>query len=165
MSAPFPDPTYRGVPGAAEQPVETQVTVDCDDAHAQARFWAAALGYLVEDTHDLVTAVLAAGYADRDRDTVEIEGRLAWGTMVGIKHPVDAAGPRGGGRRILFISVPDRVPGRNTWHLDLNVGRARVADEVTRLRALGATVQYEINEPSGAHTTMADPEGNLFCVQ
>jgi hypothetical protein len=30
---------------------------------------------------------------------------------------------------------------------------------------LGATVLYEIDEPDGCHTTMADPEGNEFCVQ
>ena len=62
-------------------------------------------------------------------------------------------------------SVPDRAPGKNKLHLDLNVGRDRIESEVARLTALGATEQYRIDEPGGSHTTMADPEGNLFCVQ
>lgn len=161
----WPDLAYRAPVRAPDQPVNTQLTVDCDDPHAQAAFWAQALGYLIEDPHDMVEAVLAAGYADRDRDTIEINGRLVWRTMNGIKHPGDVDGPRGTGRRILFIAVPDRAPGKNKLHLDLNVGRDRIEAEVARLTALGATEQYRVDEPSGYHTTMADPEGNLFCVQ
>jgi hypothetical protein len=152
------------LPGGPAAPVDIQTTVDCDDAHAQAAFWAAALGWLVEDVHDLATAVLEAGYATRE-DVVEIEGRLAWRTITGIRHPDDVEGRPGTGRRVLFIAVPDRAPGKNTWHFDLNVGRDRIDEEVTRLRGLGATEQYRIDEPGAFHTTMADPEGNLFCVQ
>jgi hypothetical protein len=161
----WPDLAYRTVAGGPKIPTSTQLTVDCDDPHAQAAFWAAALGYLIEDGHDLVQAVVAAGYADRERDTIELDGRLAWRTMAGIKHPDDVAGARGTGRRILFIAVPDRAPGKNKLHLDLNVGRDRIESEVARLTALGATEQYRIDEASGFHTTMADPEGNFFCVQ
>lgn len=161
----WPDVAHRAPRSRPDQPINTQLTVDCDDPHAQAAFWAAALGYLIEDAHDLVEAVLAAGYADRDRDTVEIEGRRAWRTMNGIKHPDDVAKPRGTGRRILFIAVPDRAPGKNKLHLDLNVGRQQIEAEVARLTALGAIEQYRIDEDGGYHVTMADPEGNLFCVQ
>lgn len=161
----WPDLGYRSVPGGPDAPINTQLTVDCDDPHAQAAFWAAALGYLVEDSHNLVEAVVAAGFAVRERDTVEIDGRLAFRTMTGIKHPDDVDGPRGTGRRILFVAVPDRAPGKNTWHLDLNVGRDRIEAEVARLAELGATEQYRIDEPGAFHATMADPEGNLFCVQ
>jgi catechol 2,3-dioxygenase-like lactoylglutathione lyase family enzyme len=161
----WPDLAYHAVDGGPGSPINTQLTVDCDDPHAQAAFWAAALGYLIEDGHDFVQAVVAAGFADRERDTVEIEGRLAWRIGTGIKHPDDVDGPRGTGRRILFVAVPDRAPGKNKWHLDLNVGRAAIEAEVARLTALGATVKYRIDEPGGFHTTMADPEGNLFCVQ
>ena len=121
----FPDLTYRTVDGGPQAPINTQLTVDCDDPHAQAAFWAAALGYLIEDGHDFVEAVVAAGFADRERDTIEIDGRLAWRIGTGIKHPDDVDGPRGSGRRILFVAVPDRAPGKNKWHLDLNVGRER----------------------------------------
>ncbi|HEY3338792.1 MAG TPA: VOC family protein [Propionicimonas sp.] len=161
----WPDLAYRAVAGGPVTPTNTQLTVDCDDPHAQAAFWAAALGYLIEDGHDFVQAVVASGFADRERDTVEIDGRLAWRTGTGIKHPDDVDAARGTGRRILFVAVPDRAPGKNKWHLDLNVGRERIEAEVARLTALGATEQYRIDEPGAFHTTMADPEGNLFCVQ
>ena len=161
----WPAPRYREVDGASSAPVSTQTTVDCDDPHAQARFWAQALGYLLEDPHDLVLAVLDAGYADRARDVVEVEGRLAWRTMTAVVHPADVDAPRGTRRRLLFQRVEDRNPGKNAWHLDLNVGRGRIDAEVARLTALGAQERYRVDEPSGFHTTMADPEGNLFCVQ
>jgi hypothetical protein len=162
----WPAATYRSVPqGGPAAPVFTQTTVDCDDPHAQAVFWAGALGYLVEDNHDLVEAVLAAGYADRDRDVVEVDGRLSFRTGTGIVHPDDVDAPRGRKRRLLFQRVDDRVAQKNTWHLDLNVGREAIDAEVARLTALGATERYKVDEPSGFHTTMADPEGNLFCVQ
>lgn len=161
----WPQLAYRSVASGPDSPINTQVVVDCDDPHAQARFWAAALGYLIEDSHDLVEAVLAAGFADREQDTVEVEGRLAFRIGAGIKHPDDVGGPRGTGRRILFQAVPERAPGKNKVHLDLNVGPDRIDAEVARLSALGATELYQIDEPGGHHTTMADPEGNLFCVQ
>ena len=162
----WPTPTYRPPgDGGPAAPVSTQTTVDADDPHAQASFWAAALGYLVEDPHDLVVAVLAAGYADRDRDVLEVDGRLTWRTMTSIVHPDDVDAPRGTSRRLLFQLVQDRDRDKNSWHLDLNVGRGNIDAEVTRLTALGAVQRYKVDEPSGFHTTMADPEGNLFCVQ
>jgi hypothetical protein len=161
----WPAPAYRMVGNGPAAPIDTQLVVDCDDPHAQAMFWAAALGYVLEDSHDLVEAVVAAGYADRERDTVEVDGRLAFRMGMGIRHPADVDAPRGTGRRILFQAVPDRSPGKNKLHLDLNVGRERIDAEVARLTALGAVEQYKVDEPGGFHTTMADPEGNLFCVQ
>ena len=164
MTQEWPEPTYRPAASGPESPINTQLVVDCDDPHAQARFWAVALGYVMEDAHDLVEAVLAAGFAD-EADTVTIDGRKAWRIGTGILHPADVELPPGTGRRILFQAVPDRAPGKNKLHLDLNVGRKRIDQEVARLSELGATEQYRIDEPGAFHTTMADPEGNLFCVQ
>ena len=161
----WPDVAYRAPRAGTPAPLFTQTTVDCDDPHAQAAFWAAALGYRVEDPQELVEAVLSAGYADRDRDVVEVDGRLAWRTLTGIVHPDDVDAPRGRKRRFLFQRVDDRVTAKNSWHVDLNVGRENIDAEVARLTALGATKRYTVDEPSGFHTTMADPEGNLFCVQ
>jgi Glyoxalase-like domain len=151
--------------GGPAEPVFFQVTVDSDDPHAQARFWAAALGYLREDAHDLVMAVVDAGYGTLEGDTVEVDGRRAFASGGGIVHPDDVDAPRGRKRRVLFQHVDDRVREKNTWHLDLNVGRENIDTEVARLIALGATEKYTVDEPGGFHTTMADPEGNLFCVQ
>lgn len=162
----LPDLAYFGPePGGPTGPVWFQVTVDCDDPHSQAKFWAAALGYLREDPNDFVEAIVAAGWADRDKDTVEVDGRRFFATATGIVHPDDVGAPRGRKRRILFQHVADREPGKNKWHLDLNVGPQNREAEVARLTTLGATEKYQVDEPGAQHTTLADPEGNLFCVQ
>lgn len=160
----LPEVGHRAVPGGIANPVNTQVTVDCTNPHAQAEFWAAALGYVLEDPHDFIEALIAAGHADRERDTITFHGKLAWKPGIGILHPDDIDLPRGTGRRILFMAVPDRSSAKNAWHLDLNVGRDNIDAEVARLVALGAVEKYTVDEPGGFHTTLADPEGNLFCV-
>ena len=148
-------------------PIGYQVTVDAHDPHAQARFWAAALGYVVEDNDAMIREILEHGPATDD-DVVKIDGRLHWRTMSAIRHPDDVdTGPfeDPAPRRVLFIAVPEAKTVKNRVHLDLNVGRDRLDDEVARLTGLGATELYRVDEPGAFHTTMADPEGNEFCVQ
>ena len=136
--------------------VDFQVTVDSIDPHALAKFWSAALGYDVEDNSDFIRSLLDQGVAN-ESDVIEVEGRLAWRIGDAIRHPDRT-------RRILFMAVPDPTPGKNRWHLDLDVGREQIDAEVARLTTLGATEQYRVDEPGSFHTTMADPEGNLFCL-
>jgi Glyoxalase-like domain len=140
-------------------PISFQVTVDCDDPHAQAKFWAAALRYEQEDHAAFVQEMLDAGIAT-EADVVTYDGRLAWRTGAAIRHPDGL--PVG---RVLFQLVDGPRPARNSWHLDLNVGKANIDAEVARLTTLGAREQYKVDEPGAFHTTMTDPEGNLFCVQ
>ncbi|HWN35362.1 MAG TPA: VOC family protein [Pseudonocardia sp.] len=63
-----------------------------------------------------------------------------------------------------FQRVPEPKPGKNRMHVDLN-SSDRVA-EVARLVELGATVQYDRlgTVPGIDWSTLADPEGNEFCV-
>jgi len=62
-----------------------------------------------------------------------------------------------------FQTVPDPTPGKNRIHVDLG-STDRKAD-VERLVADGATLIAEHDEnPGFAWTTLADPEGNQFCV-
>ena len=74
--------------------------------------------------------------------------------------------PAGDTRPAVVIQRVDAVtPGKNAVHLDLRVDD--VDAEVTRLRALGATVEWTIDETAGGGsrwTTMSDPQGTLFCV-
>jgi hypothetical protein len=84
---------------------------------------------------------------------------LFWRSLVGVQDP-DGDRPR-----LLFQRTESTKNGKNRMHLDLNVGPERRAAEVTRLEGLGATVLYETDEPAGHHVTMADPEGNEYCVQ
>jgi hypothetical protein len=52
-----------------------QVTFDAADPHKLARWWATLLGYQIEDAHDLVTRLLAAGSV-RETEVVSIDGRI-----------------------------------------------------------------------------------------
>ena len=66
---------------------------------------------------------------------------------------------------LTFQHVDEPKQVKNRWHIDVNVGRGRIDAEVSRLRGLGATPLYQVDEPGAFHTTMADPAGNEFCVQ
>jgi hypothetical protein len=65
-----------------------------------------------------------------------------------------------------FQRVPDERAGKNRLHLDLATPLGSRKEEVARLVVLGATELYEkVGEVPGVDwTTLADPEGNLFCV-
>ena len=66
---------------------------------------------------------------------------------------------------MLFIEVPEPKTVKNRLHLDLvPVDRPRDA-EVARLTALGAILVTDHRRPDGTGwVTLADPEGNEFCV-
>ncbi|KRE38094.1 glyoxalase [Janibacter sp. Soil728] len=71
------------------------------------------------------------------------------------------------GHRVLFIEVPDPTPGKNRMHFDLRPTDGTQAAEVDRLLAHGATLHDDLRGQYGPGTgwvTLADPEGNLFCV-
>ena len=74
--------------------------------------------------------------------------------------------PAGDARPAVVIQQVDAIgPGKNPVHLDLRVDD--VVAEVARLRALGATVEWTIDETADGGsrwTTMSDPQGTLFCV-
>ncbi|MFA9447155.1 VOC family protein [Egicoccus sp. AB-alg6-2] len=148
-------------------PIGFQVTFDANDPHAQARFWAAALHYELEADDTMIRRLLDDGVVTEE-DVVEIDGTLFWRTGSAIRHPADAdVGPfeDPAPRRLLFLAVPEGKTVKNRVHLDLNVGTDNIDAEVARLTELGARELYRVDEPSSTHTTMADPEGNEFCVQ
>lgn len=115
------------------------IVIDCTDAPALARFWAAALD----------------GYDVRSYDAEEI-ARLAERGFTPESDPtvaVDGPGPT------LFLQrVAEPKRSRNRVHLDLTGGPR--SEEVSRLCGLGATVRDEHE----GFTVMQDPEGNEFCV-
>ncbi|MBV1935632.1 hypothetical protein KUF83_03495 [Streptomyces sp. BV286] len=159
-SAPQPVPT----PTVA--PLHWKVVVDTADPHAQADFWAAALGYLVEDHSPLIERLLGLG-AVPPEIVVESHGRHAWRDAAGVRHPQDPYEKESGtglGRRLLFQRVPEPKTVKNRLHIDLHSGGGQLETEVARLTGLGATVLQEVNEPSGRWVVMADPEGNEFCL-
>jgi len=74
------------------------------------------------------------------------------------------ASPTDGGAALGFQRVPEPRVGKNRVHVDLST-QDRVG-EVSRLVKLGATVSYDQvgTVPGIDWTTLADPEGNEFCV-
>ena len=72
-----------------------------------------------------------------------------------------------GSHLVLFIEVPEAKSVKNRIHFDLRPTDRTQAEEVERLLGIGATQvadrrgQYG---PGSGWVTMADPEGNEFCV-
>lgn len=94
-----------------------------------------------------------------------------WGAVTG------AAPSPGGDSVYLPAAVPDGVamffepaqgprPERQVAHLDLTVPWGTRESEVARVVALGATFRWDVldEHPHVRWTTLADPEGNLFCL-
>ncbi|MEU1230034.1 VOC family protein [Streptomyces sp. NPDC005828] len=152
-------------------PIHWKLVVDSADPHAQATFWAAALGYLEEDHDALVRRLLDLGATGPEATVTLHEGtpaeRLAWRDLAAVRHPDDPHDPNSGtglGRRILFQRVPEAKTVKNRLHLDLHPEPGTRATEVARLEGHGAKVLRNVDEPGGSWTVMTDPEGNEFCV-
>lgn len=71
-----------------------------------------------------------------------------------------------GGLAMFFQPLTGTRPDRQAMHLDLTVPWGARRAEVARLGDLGATTQWHVldEHPHVQWTTMADPEGNLFCL-
>src|SRR2546427_5531506 len=107
---------------------------DCAKTLPVGSFWAGALGFGL----------------DHDPDDPNDDGVLL----------IDPSKlPRG----IYFQSVPEPKVVKNRVHLDLRP-TTTMAEEVERLRDLGATPIRYVDEGHGSWTVMGDPEGNEFCV-
>ncbi|WP_329117310.1 VOC family protein [Streptomyces sp. NBC_01353] len=144
-----------------------KLVIDAADPHAQAAFWAAALGYLEEDNSAHIKRLLDLGALPADL-TVTVSDRLAFRDLIAVRHPDDPyeeATGIGHGRRILFQRVPEEKTVKNRLHPDLHVDPGTRDAEVERLEALGASVLRRVEEQGGAWVVMTDPEGNEFCVQ
>ncbi|MFN8125412.1 MAG: VOC family protein [Candidatus Nanopelagicales bacterium] len=112
------------------------ITLDCHDPQALASFWSAALGYRVVGGMGQYVALVP-----------------------GDDHRF------GAGPRLLLQQVPEPKTGKNRLHLDLDLDPGEPLEpEVARLVALGA-VEGPVTEEFGLRwSTLADPEGNEFCV-
>ncbi len=110
------------------------LTFDCTDPLRVATFWAVALGFAV------------------DRDPGDPDG--------GVETVRD---PSGATRGMDFQHVPEPKVVKNRVHVDLRAPET-MAEEVERLRGLGASELRFVEEGAGWWTVMADPEGNEFCV-
>ena len=142
-----------------EAPATTvQVTVDCADPQALARFWQSALHYVPQPPprgHATWESWLAAMGVPQSE----------WNDGASI-CPHEGTGPT-----LYFQKVPEPKTVKNRLHLDLDIAfssdpvAVRMADieaEVARLCALGATVIGRFHDHDHFHVTLGDPEGNEF---
>jgi len=142
-----------------------KICVDCADPHRLAAFWALAMGYVHEDNSTLIQQLLDAGVVEADVTTT-IDGRLSWLEAAAIRDPEAPVDPRSGmglGGRMLFQVVPESKTAKNRMHLDLHYLDRRI-EMVGRLAAAGGSLLWEGEQNGRPWTTMADPEGNEFCV-
>lgn len=136
------------------------VTFDCSDPHAQARFWAAALDYQVDDLHDLVMSVIDAGHLPADSDEIiEVDGRRTWRDYASV-----SSGDDGADHRLLFQRGTEPKTGKNRLHLDIRAPEGERDAKVDELLGLGATKLWDGQQGPMTWVTLADPEGNELCV-
>jgi hypothetical protein len=137
------------------------LTLDCARPVALAEFWAIALGYEPRP--------VPAGFASWDE----------WSAHHGVPEEEWGDGaylqdPTGAGPTLSLLRVPESKVVKNRLHLDIKVGGRElpweerwplVLAKVEELTGAGATVLY-VDEVDGRgdHVTLADPEGNEFCV-
>ncbi|MEY9886604.1 hypothetical protein ABIA31_000230 [Catenulispora sp. MAP5-51] len=144
--------------------VRYQLVIDCADPDRQARFWAAALGY--------VLAPAPAGFAtwnDYYRDLGLPEDELPEGAD-------RISDPAGEGPAIWFNAVAEAKAVKNRMHIDIHAGgersdpfeerKRRVDAEARRLVGLGATQTVVMQQDGLDHYAvgMKDPEGNEFDI-
>ncbi|WP_447644919.1 VOC family protein [Nocardioides zeae] len=109
------------------------------------------LGMITLDTTD--PSPLAAWWSAQTGATVEEEHD---GWFVVLQLP--------GGPRLAFQKVDDPTPGKNRVHLDLGAASGDLDAEVERLVDAGATLVAERSMGDFRWVTLADPDGNQFCV-
>jgi hypothetical protein len=144
-------------------PYEFQVVVDCQRPHELADWWAETLGWAVEPQDEaFIKRMIAEGYAT-EADTITYAGELRWQDGASIRYPGEHG--RGGPHpRVLFQQVPEIKAGKNRLHLDVRTGGDDHEAVVAALTKRGATVLHTGTQGPHTWTTLADPEGNEFCV-
>ena len=140
-----------------EQRRNVQVTFDAADPNRLAAWWAALLGYEVEDVHDAVTEMLGAGTI-AEGDVTTFGGRRCFADGAA------ASDPTGLGPRLYFQRVPEPKTAKNRVHLDVPLAAGRLEDEVARLVGDGATLVGYESQLDHRWAVLADPEGNEFCL-
>jgi hypothetical protein len=142
-------------------PYHVQVTQDAADPHTLADWWAETLGWEVEPSDEaFIRRMIEEGQAT-ESDTKVHNGVLVWRAGAAIRHPEGAAA---GAPRVLFQEVPEGKTVKNRMHLDVHVGTDDIAAVADKLVARGARILHHGRQGPYTWITMADPEGNEFCV-
>ena len=135
-----------------------QVVIDSSSPHELADWWAEALGWQVETQDESFIQKMVDTGAASEEDTTRHRGALVWKVGAALNSP-DPGRPR-----LLFQLVPEPKTVKNRLHLDVRVGAERREAEVARLLSLGASELWRASQGPYEWATLADPEGNEFCV-
>jgi hypothetical protein len=123
----------------------TELAIDCADPSGLARFWCAVLGYEVQDD----------GEDDGEDGVVTIGSPLV---------PEGRSRPGPVPPTLTFARVPEGKTIKNRLHMDLNPTDTDQEAEVRRVLALGARPADVGQTGDESWVTLADPEGNEFCI-
>jgi hypothetical protein len=137
---------------------DLQVVVDSTAPHELADWWAEALGWQVEAQDEAFIERMVSIGAASEAETMRHRGALVWSLGAAITSPEP------GRPRVLFQRVPESKTVKNRLHLDVRVGPEAREAEVARLLSLGATELWRGAQGPMEWVTMADPQGNEFCV-
>jgi glyoxalase superfamily protein len=118
----------------------TELAIDCADPAGLAAFWCSVLGYEVQETEDDFVSIGSPAVP---------EGKSRPGPVPPL---------------LTFARVPEGKVTKNRLHLDVNATDRDQDDEVCRLLELGATHAAVGQTGDESWVTLADPEGNEFCV-
>jgi hypothetical protein len=118
----------------------TELVIDCADPNGLARFWRSVLAYEVQDEDEGIVTI---------GSPVAPEGENHLG-------PVPPT--------LTFTHVPEGKTVKNRLHIDVNPTDREQDEEVRRLLDLGARHADVGQTGDESWVTLADPEGNEFCV-
>ncbi|WP_433202847.1 VOC family protein [Dactylosporangium sp. CS-047395] len=110
------------------------LVIDANDPRRIAAFWCAVLGWEVTEEEPGDPLVITIGPADGSAPGIDV------------------------------VAVPEHKTIKNRLHLDIRADGSTQAEEVERLIGLGARRADVGQGPDVSWVTLADPEGNEFCV-
>ena len=119
------------------------------------------MGWAVEPSQpDFIRSMVEQGFATEDQTTLH-HGVLVWKIGAAIIAGPDATA---GQPRILFQLADGAKAGKNRVHWDVRLGGEDKDVVRGRLEARGASFLWAANQGPLSWITMADPEGNEFCI-
>jgi len=98
------------------------------------------------------------GLANQD-DTEVFNNALVWREGCAIRNSEDSSAPR-----VLFQKVPEKKTVKNRLHFDVRLADSTLDETRADLIARGASFLHEASQGPHRWYTMADPEGNEFCI-
>ncbi|MCY1238938.1 Glyoxalase-like domain protein [compost metagenome] len=109
-----------------------------------------------------IRSMIDQGYAT-EAETKSHNGKLVWATGAAIR-PVEEIDAKAPARRMLFQTAPEEKTVKNRVHWDVRLEGKDKDVARQELEARGATFLWSASQGPHSWHTMADPEGNEFCI-